>query len=877
MKKLISLISIILSIVMLFASMPVLADGTASHKIELSAPQETPAHNEFDIDVNFTGFSGVTGIQLAININSFEVRTITSEIFETNENGYLTENVHYFINKGILTIMLSSISDWEAFNTEATVKALTIKTKATADGEYTISVDNNVISGTPSNPEEWITDVDITNADITVKTYYKDGFADDVWKDMLLNDYKFFRMPRNQASSDREYFDLLYALESDHLQGVVVDDDAKYMYLSYEAAIAKMDLETEEIVGVIKGFDAGVHTSGMDFYDGYIYCAVSDDPAGKTYVMQINPNKFHGLMDTPEEWEEVLRVTLPYEPMQDERDLMGDTDINGDGYAESNELVERSKGAEGHRYSVCGVGAMTFGTLPGEFGEKDADTYMILVSGARWYGDPALNKYGEHFYRYDDEHCILRFYNVNDFLSPEASSKLLKLEFRDDDIGDTNGVANARTYNFEEDAVIKAEKILYAFTGNCYYGPQSIDYDTETGDIWLYGYVNTDGAPLLDEKSIPHSPLYVIDGSRDSQYTEIQLGQNVDLTNTDNLYGTIKNRSEEIRAEVTAWAKERAERYNLNYVTALNTDDNTDNDITWLAKPDDSMFNEDGYLMGYVPYLKCLCGENCQEMDFSFIGYENVLLCSRLQPSPYGAQYLGNGYWLYSKDGQISLNYITDKYLDIDPVQSWNYEACLKAEGLYVDPTVEQQLAILQQKIALAEDDFSVQNEFTVKSWSNYQAALETAKAMTTENTLEEIKSAQAALKQSQKDLREVYEPYDKAMAAVDSLNDKLYTNQSLAVLNEAVSVFGENPSQLKIEYETAAVTKALDGLEIIGDVKADGNVDVLDFIKLKKSIAEQAELTGYAYDTNLNEELDTDDLVQLQKYLLDVILTFKD
>jgi len=876
MKKLISLISVILAIVMLFASMPVLAEGTASHKIELSAPQETPVHNEFDIDVNFTGFSGVTGIQLAININSFEVRAITSEIFETNENGYLTENVHYFINKGILTIILSNISGWEAFNTEAAVKALTIKTKATADGEYTISVDNNVISGTPSNPEEWITDVDVTNADITVKTYYKDGFADDVWRDMLLNEYRFFEMPRNQASSDREYFDLLYKLESDHLQGMCVDDDARYLYLSYEAAIAKMDLETEEIVGIITGFDDGTHTSGMDFYDGYLYCNFSAN-AGKTYVMRINPSKFHGLMDTPEEWEEVLRVTLPYEPMQDARDLMGDYDINGDGHAETDELVERSVGAEGHRYSIVGTGAMTFGTLPGEFGEEDADTYMILVSGARWYGNPSLNKFGEHYYRYDDEHCILRFYNVNDFLSPEASSKLLKLEYRDDDIGDTNGVANPRAYDFDEEVTIKAEKILFAFTGNCYYGPQSIDYDTETGDIWLYGYVNTDGAPLLDEKEIPHSPLYVIDGSRDCQYTEIQLGQNVDLTDTAHLYGTIKDRDEETRNQVTEWAKERALRYNLNYLTALNTDDNTDNDITWLAKPDDSMFNEEGYLMGYVPYLKCVCGEDCQETDFKYIGYENVLICSRLQPSPYGAQYLGNGYWLYSKDGQISLNYITDKYLDIDPVQSWNYEACLKKDGLNVEPTVEEQLAILQQKIALAEEDYSVQNEFTNSSWANYQSALDTAKAMTTENSLEEIKAAQADLKQSQKDLRQVYEPYDNAMVAVKALNDKLYTNQSLAALNEALSIFGENPSQLRIEYETVKVEAALEGLEIIGDVKADGNVNILDFIKLKKSIAEQTELTGYAYDTNLNEVLDTDDLVQLQKYLLDVILTFKD
>jgi len=145
------------------------------------------------------------------------------------------------------------------------------------------------------------------------------------------------------------------------------------------------------------------------------------------------------------------------------------------------------------------------------------------------------------------------------------------------------------------------------------------------------------------------------------------------------------------------------------------------------------------------------------------------------------------------------------------------------------------------------------------------------------QNGVAAFKAAQADLKQSQKDLRQVYEPYDNAMVAVKALNDKLYTNQSLAALNEALSIFGENPSQLRIEYETVKVEAALEGLEIIGDVKADGNVNILDFIKLKKSIAEQTELTGYAYDTNLNEVLDTDDLVQLQKYLLDVILTFKD
>ena len=848
---------------MLFASIPVLAESTASHSITLSAPAETPAYNEFDIDVNVTGFANVTGIQFSINIKSFEVRAITSDIFNTNENGYLTENVDYFINNNILTVILDDTDGWEAFNTENSVKALTIKTKATADGNYTLAVTDSVICGTKSNPEEWITDVAVTNTDITVKTYYKDEFANDVWKDMLINEYRFFEMPRNQASSDREYFDLLYASKSDHLQGICVDDDARYLYLSYEAAIAKMDLETEEIVGVITGFDTGSHTSGMDFYDGYLYCAFSANE-GKTYVMRINPSNFHGLMNTPEEWEKVLRVMLPYEPMQDCRDLMGDTDINGDGHAEPDELVERSVGAEGHRFALCGVGAMTFGTLPGEFGEKDADTYMILVSGARWWGDPALNEYGEHYYRYDDEHCVLRYYNVNDFLSPEASSKLLKLEYRDDGIGDTNGVANPRVFGFEEDAVIKAEKILYAFTGNCYYGPQSIDYNPDNGDIWLYGYVNTDGAPLLDEKEIPHSPLYVIDGSREPQYTELQLGQNLDLTNTDNLYGTIKNRSEEIRAEVTAWAKERASRYRVDY------------EGSWLNRPDDSMFNKKGYLMGYVPYLKCVCDENCQEMDFPFIGYENVLLCSRLQPSPYGAQYLGNGYWLFSKAEQISLNHAAGKYLKVTPVQSWNQDTYLKQEGLLNGQTVEAQFADLQEKIALAEDDFPVQNEFTVVSWANYQSALNTAKAMTTENTLEEIKTAQANLKQAQKDLRQVNELYDNAMLTVNTLDKKLYTNQSLAVMQTALDVFSENPSQLRIDCETQALVDSLKALEVIGDVKADGKVNVLDFIKLKKDLSDNTEMTGYAYDTNLNEKLDCDDIVQLKKFLLGALSSFK-
>ena len=865
MKKLTSLISALLAVVLLLVSIPVMAESTATHSITLSAPSETPAYNEFDLDVYLTGFLYTTGIQFEINIEGFEIRAIESEVFDTNENGYLTENAQYLVNNNKLTIMLSNPDGWAKLNTDNTVKALSIKIKAIEDGEYTLSVDNIVVSGTATDPEEWVKTVSSTNTDITVKTYYKEEFANDVWRDMLINEYRFFDMPRNQATSDREYFDLLYKLESDHLQGVCVDDDAKYLYLSYEAAIAKMDLETEEIVGVITGFDADVHTGGMDFYDGMLYCVLGDNPAGKTYVMQINPNKFHGLLDTPEEWEELIRVTLPYEPMQDERDLMGDKDINGDGYAESDELVERSVGAEGHRYALCGVGAMTFGTLPGEFGEKDADTYMILVSGARWYGDPALNKYGEHYYRFDDEHCVLRFYNVNDFLSPEASSKLLKLEFRDDGVGDTNGVANARIYDFEEDAVIKAEKILYAFTGTCYYGPQSVDYDADTGDIWLYGYVSTDGAPVCEDESIPHSPLYVIDGSRECQYTEIQLGQNVDLTDTSQLYGTIKDRSEEIRAEVTAWAKERAERYTKNYTGS------------WLARPDDSMFNEDGYLMGYVPYLKCVCGKNCQESDFKYIGYENILHCSRLQPSPYGAQYLGNLYWLYRKAGQISLNHSDGKYLNITIIQSWNQATYIKKEGLNVDPTVEEQLAILGKKIALAEEDFPSQNKFTVASWANYQSALTTAKAMTADNTVAEMITAQANLKQAQKDLRQVNEAYDNAMLAVKEINDKLYTNQSLNVLNNALSVFGENPSQLRIDVETPKLKASIDALEIIGDIKSDGDVNILDFIKLKKAFNEETELTGFAYDTNLNEELDTDDLVQLQKYLLNVITAFKE
>ena len=236
------------------------------------------------------------------------------------------------------------------------------------------------------------------------------GVASDQWKQALdsTKSKTSYYSPYMAASNSEEYYS---KIGTGHLQGMCVDDDLRYMYVSYTNGIGKIDMATGKVAGYLTGFDGGLHIGCLAYYDGYIYGSFEAQATHKFYIIQVDESQFWGVMDTREKWLDAVRVILLYEPTVDARDLMGDTWDNGDGIAGRNEEV-------GHRYSNAGIDGVTFGTYPGEFGKKDADVYMFVSYGTYWFtnGDTKLSN------RLDDEHIILQTYNTKDFLNEQNQS-----------------------------------------------------------------------------------------------------------------------------------------------------------------------------------------------------------------------------------------------------------------------------------------------------------------------------------------------------------------------------------------------------------------------------------------------------------------------
>ena len=585
------------------------------------------------------------------------------------------------------------------------------------------------------------------------------GVASDQWKQALdsTKSKTSYYSPYMAASNSEEYYS---KIGTGHLQGMCVDDDLRYMYVSYTNGIGKIDMATGKVAGYLTGFDGGLHIGCLAYYDGYIYGSFEAQATHKFYIIQVDESKFWGVMDTREKWLDAVRVILLYEPTVDARDLMGDTWDNGDGIAGRGEEV-------GHRYSNAGIDGVTFGTYPGEFGKKDADVYMFVSYGTYWFtnGDTKLSN------RLDDEHIILQAYNTKDFLNEQNQSQyLLELAYTDTTTPDQNGVSNARSLNYAADSILHAEKALFVFVGNTQWGCQQIEYDRTTGDIWLSTYGASDGSPVAGTN------WHVIDGSKTPQHKEVQLGQNADASKL--IYGDLGKKSNARKAEIVAAAKERALRYNNDPAKNTTWD-------TWKYKPQGG-FSENGYPVADIPYLKCVCG-NCKnglDGKGDYIGYtkangydtDNMICCGLNQSMRTGLVSLGNGYWywddvsqtqdclkLFHMDGFDAKTGAVGKARNITDANLADYVAMENAAGTLTS-TVEDAKRTLQTRVTKTEQNYPNNTAgYSDASWTALQNALSGAKAVLADSsaTAKQADAAMETLKTALKGMRKTaaFEP----------------------------------------------------------------------------------------------------------------------
>lgn len=586
------------------------------------------------------------------------------------------------------------------------------------------------------------------------------GVASDQWKQALdsTKSKTSYYSPYMAASNSEEYYS---KIGTGHLQGMCVDDDLRYMYVSYTNGIGKIDMKTGEVAGYLTGFDGGLHIGCLAYYDGHIYGSFEAQATHKFYIIQVDESQFWGVMDTREKWLDAVRVILLYEPTVDARDLMGDTWDDGDGIAGRNEEV-------GHRYSNAGIDGVTFGTYPGEFGKENADVYMFVSYGTYWFtnGDTTLSN------RLDDEHIILQAYNTKDFLNEQNQSQyLLELAYTDTTTPDQNGVSNARSIYYADDSILHAKKAMFVFVGNTRWGCQQIEYDRTTGDIWLSTYGASDGSPVAGTN------WHVIDGSKTPQHKEVQLGQNADASKL--IYGDLGKKSNARKAEIVTAAKERAKRYGDNVKVANSTWD------TWKYKPQGG-FSENGYPVADIPYLKCVCG-NCKnglDGKGDYIGYtkangydtDNMICCGLNQYMCMGLVSLGNGYWywdgagdtqdclkLFHMDGFDAKTGAVGKARNITDANLADYVAMENAAGTLTS-TVEDAKRTLQTRVTKTEQNYPNNTAgYSDASWTALQNALSGAKAVLADSsaTAKQADAAMETLKTALKGMRKTaaFEP----------------------------------------------------------------------------------------------------------------------
>jgi len=367
----------------------------------------------------------------------------------------------------------------------------------------------------------------------------------------------------------------------DHLQGVTCDDEGKYMYMSFTNILVKIDMHTNRVAGVVKGLKAGSLTEGahlgcLAYYDGKVYGSLGYTKERKWYIAVFDCDKINGEVDYTDEGV-MYALYLP----QVREDALNTLDAGEASFSTT---------SMGHRYGASAIDGITFGTLPGKGydtnGDGNADitdnnTYMFVSIGP--YGNAK---------RYDNENMVIMVFDPDDM----DDANLLPFD-------ETRLVTDTESHGYFY------KHKLFCYTGNQTYGIQCMEFDKDTGDIWLECYGRPEGTEF------PLGYRYVIDGSVPLYMDEVEVGQSV----TSDADGFITKSA----AYTTA---------------ALYTD----------YEDGDGDGNTDEQEHGWHMTLKCICGkagmENHTSVSYGATGHE-CKICIGNTSFDVGMISLGNDYF----------------------------------------------------------------------------------------------------------------------------------------------------------------------------------------------------------------------------------------
>ncbi|MDD3040003.1 hypothetical protein [Bacteroides sp.] len=254
-----------------------------------------------------------------------------------------------------------------------------------------------------------------------------------------------------------------------HIQGIAVDAERKYIYLSYTTMLIKADLNGN-VIGSVKGLLG--HLGCLDFNekDGRVYGSLEykDDGIGKG-ILQMEKslrkldNAFYiAIFDV----ERITRMD-----MDAEKDGIMSTVYLPTVLDDYLATVTTVEGEKPHRFGCSGIDGVSFGP---RFGKKDGKEYLTVAYGI----------YGE-VERSDNDYQVLLQYDISKWGKYETSLSQENMH--------TNGPA-------------QPDREYFAMTGNTTYGVQNLEYDAYTKSWFMCVYSGK-------KKHFPNYSLYAIDGA----------------------------------------------------------------------------------------------------------------------------------------------------------------------------------------------------------------------------------------------------------------------------------------------------------------------------------------------------------------------------
>ena len=248
------------------------------------------------------------------------------------------------------------------------------------------------------------------------------------------------------------------AWPTSHVQGVVVDREAGYVYYSFTTMLVKADLQGK-VVGTVGGLTGHLGDLDQNSDDGRIYGSLEYKDAQSFYIAIFHSDKIDRVgMDAKRD--DVMTTVYLREVVED---FTADMDHNGvfDGDVAA---------TPDHRYGSSGIDGVSFGP---EFGKRNPDNKLLVAYGIYTNLDRSDNNY-QVLLEYD----VRLWARYERPLSPTAPHR---------------SGPRATPDKF------------FVYTGNTHFGVQNLEYDSYTGNWMMAVYKG-------QKSEFPNYSLFMVDG-----------------------------------------------------------------------------------------------------------------------------------------------------------------------------------------------------------------------------------------------------------------------------------------------------------------------------------------------------------------------------